>query len=145
MFGKPPSGGGAASRASHRRWQAVGAECTVVPLRERRRGIGMLLSTAATRRLLFNKSAAISEMVVVEVGVPPSKTAGVALGEVWPKKRGAPIRCRQHSQIDCHLDPVSSFAFDGAILARRQAFRPICLRQSALERHRTSGNPRRLH
>jgi hypothetical protein len=24
MFGKPPSGGGAASRASHRRWQAVG-------------------------------------------------------------------------------------------------------------------------
>jgi hypothetical protein len=115
MFGKPPSGGGAASRASHRRWQAVGAECTVVPLRERRRGIGMLLSTAATRRLLFNKSAAISEMVVVEVGVPPSKTAGVALGEVWPKK------LRSADQVPTAFpDRLSSrsglsFAFDGAI------------------------------
>jgi hypothetical protein len=36
-----------------------------------------------TRRLLFNKGAAMSEMVVVEVGVPLLKTAGVGNLAGW--------------------------------------------------------------
>ncbi len=32
MFGKRPNGDGAASRASHQRWQTVGAECRAAHL-----------------------------------------------------------------------------------------------------------------